>query len=63
MTKERRTGYGRTLEIDHGHGVVSRYAHNQSILVKLGDYVEVGQLVSTVGSTGQVTGPHLHFEY
>lgn len=62
VTKERRTGYGRTLEIDHGHGVVSRYAHNQSILVKLGDYVEVGQLVSTVGSTGQVTGPHLHFE-
>ena len=62
VTKERKTGYGRTLEIDHGHGVVSRYAHNQSIHVKLGDYVEVGQLVSTVGSTGQVTGPHLHFE-
>jgi murein DD-endopeptidase MepM/ murein hydrolase activator NlpD len=62
ITKERKSGYGRTLEIDHGYGVISRYAHNQSIQVKLGDYVEIGQLIAKVGSSGQVTGPHLHFE-
>ena len=54
--------YGRLLEIDHGNGLVSRYAHTSRILVKEGDLVMRGQRVATVGSTGRSTGPHLHFE-
>jgi len=55
-------GYGRMVVIDHGYGVRSRYAHNSSLRVRSGTYVEAGQLIATVGSTGQSTGPHLHFE-
>ena len=55
-------GYGRLLEINHGNGYVTRYAHNSSLLVKVGDRVAKGQAVSRVGSTGRSTGPHLHFE-
>ena len=55
-------GYGRMIVIDHGYGVKSRYAHNSSLRVRSGTYVEAGQLIATVGSTGQSTGPHLHFE-
>ena len=54
--------YGKMLEIDHGNGLVSRYAHTSSIMVKEGDLVVRGQRVATVGSTGRSTGPHLHFE-
>ena len=54
--------YGKMLEIDHGNGLVSRYAHTSSLLVKEGDLVVRGQRVATVGSTGRSTGPHLHFE-
>jgi murein DD-endopeptidase MepM/ murein hydrolase activator NlpD len=54
--------YGKMLEIDHGNGLVSRYAHCSTLLVKEGDLVIRGQRVATVGSTGRSTGPHLHFE-
>jgi hypothetical protein len=55
-------GYGKMVEINHGNGLVTRYAHASSINVKLGDLVEKGQMVARVGSTGRSTGPHLHFE-
>jgi murein DD-endopeptidase MepM/ murein hydrolase activator NlpD len=54
--------YGNILEIDHGNGLVSRYAHAAKLLVQDGDLVVRGQRVATVGSTGRSTGPHLHFE-
>jgi len=56
------SGYGRMVEIDHGLGIVSRYAHNSSVFVNEGDWVDEGQIIATVGTTGQTTGPHLHFE-
>lgn len=55
-------GYGRLVEIDHGYGVTSRYAHLQRYVVKEGDEVRRGQVVGTMGRTGRVTGVHLHFE-
>jgi murein DD-endopeptidase MepM/ murein hydrolase activator NlpD len=54
--------YGNLLEIDHGNGLVTRYAHCQDIEVALGAVVRRGQRVARVGSTGRSTGPHLHFE-
>jgi murein DD-endopeptidase MepM/ murein hydrolase activator NlpD len=54
--------YGRMVEIDHGNGLVSRYAHAAELWVKVGDLVMRGQRVASVGSTGRSTGPHLHFE-
>jgi murein DD-endopeptidase MepM/ murein hydrolase activator NlpD len=58
----RHTAYGQMLEIDHGSGLVTRYAHASKLLVKRGDLVRRGQTVALVGSTGRSTGPHLHFE-
>jgi murein DD-endopeptidase MepM/ murein hydrolase activator NlpD len=55
-------GYGSLVEIDHGDGYVSRYAHNSSILVKPGDTVAKGQIIARMGSSGRSTGPHVHFE-
>jgi murein DD-endopeptidase MepM/ murein hydrolase activator NlpD len=62
VVSEWHPAYGKMLEIDHGNGLVSRYAHTSSIVVKEGDFVVRGQRVATVGSTGRSTGPHLHFE-
>ena len=57
-----RFGYGKTVEINHGNGYVTRYAHNQRTLVQPGDTVQKGQAIALIGSTGRSTGPHLHFE-
>jgi murein DD-endopeptidase MepM/ murein hydrolase activator NlpD len=57
-----RFGYGRVVEINHGNGYVTRYAHNQKLLVQVGDTVKKGQPIALIGSTGRSTGPHLHFE-
>ncbi len=57
-----RSGYGKTIEIDHGNGYVTRYAHNSRLVVKSGDLVRAGQEVAKAGSTGRSTGPHLHYE-
>lgn len=54
--------YGKIVEVDHGNGLVSRYAHASKILVNEGDLVVRGQRLAFSGSTGRSTGPHLHFE-
>lgn len=54
--------FGNLIEIDHGEGLVTRYAHAKVLLVKKGDLVRRGQMIARVGSTGLSTGPHLHFE-
>jgi murein DD-endopeptidase MepM/ murein hydrolase activator NlpD len=57
-----RSGYGNVIEVDHGNGYVTRYAHNSRLLVKPGDLVRAGQTVAKAGSTGRSTGAHVHFE-
>ncbi|HMV65529.1 MAG TPA: peptidoglycan DD-metalloendopeptidase family protein [Myxococcota bacterium] len=59
---ETSSSYGRVIDIDHGYGIVTRYAHCTTLRVKEGDWVERGDFISTMGSTGKSTGPHLHFE-
>jgi len=56
------SGYGRMVEINHGNGLVTRYAHASRLDVKVGDIVEKGQPIARVGSSGRSTGSHLHFE-
>ncbi|MBA2685316.1 MAG: peptidoglycan DD-metalloendopeptidase family protein [Gemmatimonadaceae bacterium] len=56
------TGYGNVLEIDHGDGIVTKYAHCSRIVVKAGQKVKRGQIIANVGSTGLSTGPHVHYE-
>jgi murein DD-endopeptidase MepM/ murein hydrolase activator NlpD len=56
------TSYGNHVDLDHGNGVVTRYAHASKLLVKEGDIVKQGQKIAEVGSTGRSTGAHLHFE-
>ncbi len=57
-----RTGYGNVVEIDHGNGYMTRYAHNSKNLVSVGQRVRAGQVIAKVGTTGHSTGPHCHFE-
>ncbi|QBG36789.1 M23 family metallopeptidase [Litorilituus sediminis] len=59
---DKRYGYGQLIEIDHGDGYKTRYGHNKTILVKVGDVVTKGQIIAKMGSTGRSTGPHVHYE-
>jgi murein DD-endopeptidase MepM/ murein hydrolase activator NlpD len=54
--------YGNVVQIDHGNGIATVYGHNSSILVKVGQSVRKGQVISLLGSTGKSTGPHVHYE-
>jgi murein DD-endopeptidase MepM/ murein hydrolase activator NlpD len=56
------SGYGNTVTIDHGYGVVTKFAHASKLLVKTGQRVQRGQRIALVGNTGLATGPHLHYE-
>lgn len=57
-----KNGYGYLVEVNHGNGYVTRYAHNSRVMVKIGDRVSRGQELAKMGSTGRSTGPHVHFE-
>ena len=57
-----RSGYGNLIQIDHGNGVSTRYGHNRTLLVKVGDVVEKGQTIAELGNTGRSTGAHVHYE-
>jgi murein DD-endopeptidase MepM/ murein hydrolase activator NlpD len=57
-----RSGFGKLIEINHGDGFVTRYAHNERTLVTVGETVKRGEPVALMGSTGRSTGPHVHFE-
>lgn len=54
--------YGLALLVDHGNGIQTLYGHNQKLLVKVGERVEIGETIAISGNTGKTTGPHLHFE-
>jgi len=58
----RRSGYGNLVEINHGKGYSTRYGHNSEILVKVGQTIKKGEVISKMGTTGRSTGPHVHFE-
>ena len=62
VANEWHAAYGQVLEIDHGNGLITRYAHNSKVLVAQGALVKRGQTVALVGTSGRSTGPHLHFE-
>ncbi len=55
-------GYGRMVEVDHGHGFTTRYAHMSRVSVKKGQQVDTSTVLGEVGSSGRSTGPHLHYE-
>jgi murein DD-endopeptidase MepM/ murein hydrolase activator NlpD len=56
------SGYGNTVTIDHGYGIVTKFAHASKLLVRTGQRVQRGQRIALVGNTGLATGPHLHYE-
>jgi murein DD-endopeptidase MepM/ murein hydrolase activator NlpD len=58
----RKPQYGNVVEIDHGNGYLTRYAHNDKNVVEVGDPVRVGEVIAKMGSTGRATGVHVHFE-
>lgn len=58
----KRYGYGQVIDIAHGNGYTTRYAHNSKLLVSVGDTVEKGFQIAEIGSSGRSTGPHVHFE-
>jgi len=62
LISEYRSGYGNLVEIDHGYGIRTRYAHASKLLKKVGSNVKKGDIIALVGSTGNSTGPHLHYE-
>ena len=55
-------GYGNCVEISHGNGLLTRYAHMSRIEARIGEVIQPGRLIGAIGSTGRSTGPHLHFE-
>lgn len=55
-------GYGKSVSIDHGHGIVTRFAHCSQLYTKIGQRVRRGDVLAAVGNTGRSTGPHLHYE-
>lgn len=57
-----RSGYGNCIEVDHGNGLITRYAHMSAFRAHIGQSVTGGQIIGAIGSTGRSTGPHLHFE-
>jgi murein DD-endopeptidase MepM/ murein hydrolase activator NlpD len=59
---ERNGGYGLMVEVDHGNGIVTRYAHLSALTISEGATVDVGAVIGRIGSTGRSTGPHLHYE-
>ena len=60
--RNRIPAYGNMVEIDHGNGLITRYAHTSKVFVKTGDMIKRGQTSPRIGTTGRSTGPHLHFE-
>lgn len=57
-----KSGYGKTVEITHGNGMMTRYAHMSRFDIQVGQSIEAGAVIGGIGSTGRSTGPHLHFE-
>ena len=57
-----KSGYGLTVEINHGNNIKTRYGHNSEVLVKMGDVVAKGDQIAKMGSSGRSTGPHVHYE-
>jgi murein DD-endopeptidase MepM/ murein hydrolase activator NlpD len=57
-----RQGFGKLLEIEHGNGYITRYAHNDELLVEAGDRIIAGQVIAKMGATGRASSPHVHFE-
>ena len=55
-------GYGQVIELDHGYGIVTRFAHNSKLFVIDGQQVKLGDVIASIGSSGRSTGPHLHYE-
>jgi murein DD-endopeptidase MepM/ murein hydrolase activator NlpD len=62
VAQEYHAAYGNMIEIDHGNGLISRYAHASRVFVKKGDLIKRGKKIAEVGTTGRSTGSHLHFE-